>query len=142
MAEQYEGCFPILNPMRFDIFQRNCNLIGIELPDIPRTKNYREFLIYYFDVCDALVDFAKDNYLSKAEICACIYDFATMLSDEKRNEELPEPTNIWFTGAKGKNQFIYLDNLLQKKEIDANQCWACKQRFVMVSKFQKLHFRT
>ncbi len=128
LANIYEGCYPILNPMRFDIFQRNCNLIGIEIPDIPKTKDYREFLVYYFNICDVLIDFAKENNLSKAEICACIYDFATMLYDEKKNEDLPEPTNVWFTGAKGKNQFIYLDNLLQEKEVDANQCWACNER--------------
>ena len=124
----YTSLIPILNPMRFDIFQRNCNLLGIELPDIPKTKDYREFCFYYFDICSALTDFAKEYNLSQAELCACIYDFASMLSDEKKSEELPEPTNVWFTGAKGNNQFIYLDNLLKKKNADANQCWACNER--------------
>ncbi len=128
LTHLYLDCFPIMNPMRFDIFQRNCNLLGLELPDIPKQRDYREFFLYYFDVCDALVGFAKDNNLTQAELCACVYDFATILSDEKKNEELPEPTNVWFTGAKGNNQFIYLDNLLKKKDVDANQCWACNER--------------
>ena len=31
---------PILYPQRFDLFQKYCNAVGIELPEIPRTNSY------------------------------------------------------------------------------------------------------
>ena len=33
---------PILLPRRFDIIQKSCDALGIELPPIPRTKSYKE----------------------------------------------------------------------------------------------------
>ena len=124
----YTCYIPILNQNRFDIFQKHCALLGIELPEFPKTKNYREFFLYYFDVCKTLNAFSEENNLSQAELCACIYDFAMMLSDENNVTELPAPVNVWFTGAKGESQFIFLDNLLKKQDTNINHVWACNER--------------
>ena len=120
---------PIMNPFRFDLFQRNCNILEISLPDIPKTKDYRDFCIYYFKICSELQKFAKDNKLTQAELCASIYDLASMLSDNNSTLSLPAPTNVWFTGAKGSNQFKYLDELLNKKnKNDHKVTWTCNER--------------
>lgn len=54
---------PVIYPFRFDVFQRNCNRIGIELPEIPRSSNYMEYPIYYYDICVAINDFQNNHQL-------------------------------------------------------------------------------
>lgn len=45
----FEFFKPVLLQSRFDIFQRNCDALGIEIPPIPHTKDYKSFLLYYYD---------------------------------------------------------------------------------------------
>lgn len=73
---------PILLPRRFDIIQKNCDALGIEMPDIPRTKDYKAYLTYYYDICMTWNEFQQANELNDAELCACIYDFANMLQEK------------------------------------------------------------
>lgn len=124
----YEEFKPVLLPSRFDIIQRNCDSLGIELPDIPRTNDYMEYCIYYWDICVALNEFQKENDLTDGELCACVYDYAMMLNEDTISSELPKPTNVWFTGASGKEDFALLDSLGQEKGTNDNCIWACNER--------------
>ena len=125
---QYEFYKPILLKRRFDIFQRNCDALGIELPPIPRTKDYRDYLMYYYDICEALNQFQQENEMTDAELCACVYDFAPMLIDDTTVSELPKPVNVWFTGSAGKYDFDYLDKLGKGEEFYTGGIWACNER--------------
>lgn len=124
-----DGFFkPILLPTRHDIFEHNCEALGIELPPIPHTNKHREYCSYYYDVCEAIDAFQEKNELSDEEMCACIYDFALLLQTEPITKELPEPTNVWLTGASG-DDFKFLDALGKPdKDINPNQIWACNER--------------
>lgn len=113
---------PILYPSRFDIFMRHCDLLGIELPDIPHTTQYRDYLIFYYKICEKLTQFQAENQLTEAELCACIYDFAFMLNEEQPKSKLPKPTNIWFTGASG-GDFRIIDN----PDCQETHIWACNE---------------
>ena len=67
----YDSFFtPILLSDRFDLFQKSCDALGIELPPIPHTTNYKEYLMYYYDICVVLNAFQKENELSDAELAA------------------------------------------------------------------------
>lgn len=122
-----EGFYPVLYPSHFNIFERNCDTLGIELPPIPRSKDYMQYLLYYFDICNALKDFQVENDLSDAEMCACLYDYSILMQEDKvNNSDLPSPTNIWITGASGKRDFKELDSL--GKESDGDNVWACNER--------------
>lgn len=127
----YDSYFkPILLPRRFDIIQRSCDALGIELPPIPHTKDYKEFLIYYYDICSVLNEFQQENELTDAELCACLYDYgARVLLDDQSHieEELPQPTNVWLTGASGKGDFDFLDPLGKLQDAKAS-IWACNER--------------
>lgn len=118
----YEFFKPMLLPHRFDVIQRNCDAIGLELPPIPKGKDYRTFLLYYYDICEVWNKFQEENGLTDAEFCACVYDFASMYIDEDNEDELPMPTNVWLTGASGDGDFSLLDNLVKES------CWACNER--------------
>jgi len=127
----YDAYFkPILLPRRFDIIQKSCDALGIELPPIPRTKSYKEYLMYYYDICGAINKFQEENGLTDAEVCACIYDYgARVLSEEEKqeNEELPPPTNVWLTGGSGKGDFEFLDSLGKDPQTQTS-IWACNER--------------
>ena len=124
----FDAFKPILLPRRFDIIQKNCDALGIEMPDIPRTKDYKAYLTYYYDICLAWNEFQDDNQLSDAELCACIYDFANMLQENKESVDLPKPTNVWLTGASGKGDFAFLDSLGKDAGVNEESIWACNER--------------
>lgn len=52
---------PLLLPTHFDVIQCNCNALGIELPPIPRSKDYKAYLMYYYDICSVWNDFQKKD---------------------------------------------------------------------------------
>ena len=127
----YDAFFkPIILPHRFDIIQKSCDALGIELPPIPHTKNYKEFLMYYYDICETMNEFQEKNELTDAEFCACLYDYGArvLLGEEKQEtEDLPQPTNVWLTGASGKGDFDFLDSLGAYQD-SPKSIWACNER--------------
>ena len=60
----FEYFKPILLPRRFDIIQRNCNALGIDLPEIPRSNDYKAYIAYYYDICETWNSFKKYNEMS------------------------------------------------------------------------------
>lgn len=96
-------CKPVLYPYRYDIFENNCKDIGITLPEPPITKNYRDYFLFYYDICLALNQFQTQKQLSDAEICAVVYGLEQ--EREFSTENLPDPTHIWLLGASGKEDF-------------------------------------
>ena len=118
---------PLLLPRRFDVIQRNCDALGIDMPSIPHSNDYKAYLEYYYDICQAWNDFQEENELTDAELCACIYDFANLLTDDTQEAELPKPTNVWLTGA-GTGDFKFLDSLGANPDGNEKSIWACNER--------------
>lgn len=121
-----DGFFkPLLYQSRFDIIQHNCDLLGIELPEMPHTKDYSAYMMYYFDMCTAFENFQEENGLTAEEFCACLYDYAeTLGEDEQIVSELPRPTNIWFVGASKADMQAYKNGELNED----TQIWQCNER--------------
>lgn len=118
----YSWFKPILFSDRYDYFLQQCNNLGIELPEMTRSRSYRDYFIYYHQLCGALNKFQSENQLTDAELCACLYDYAATLGDDDTMPaELPQPTNIWLTGA----------NEYDVKKIEKNglneTVWACNE---------------
>ena len=114
---------PILYPKRFDLFQRKCLAIGIDLPPIPRSNNYVEYLMYYYDICVVINQFQAENGLSDAEVCACLYGCSELfMDDDMKASELPRPVNVWFTGA-SKEDYVELEKMEKTEHV-----WACNER--------------
>lgn len=119
---------PLLIPSRFDFFQKSCDALGIELPLLPRTSKYKEYLMYYYDICKALNSFQEEYGLTDAELCACVYDYGIRVLNEKGDHsslELPQPTNVWITGG-SKGDFEFLDTLGKGEK--KTSVWACNER--------------
>ena len=116
---------PMLYPRRFDVFRRNCEVLGIELPEIPRTKDYSQYLLYYLDICESIEVFRSENALTPEEVCACIYFYAPIELDSENDveRELPRPTNIWLTGASKEDI-----RMLGERDLHFTGTWACNEK--------------
>lgn len=118
---------PLFYQTRFPIIMRNCDALNIELPPIPRTKDYKQYMMYYWDICQVWNEFQKENNLSDAEFCACLYDFAPMLVTPTKPSELPNPTNVWLVGA-ALGDFKFLDTLGAETDDNPEQIWQCNEK--------------
>jgi len=102
---------PMLFREQFDIFMKILDVLDIPMPELPAKSNKRERLLLYNDLNKNITKFAEENNLSKAETCACIYDFAiVLLEEDDKQVELPEPTNIWLTGGSKEDYKSFLEN--------------------------------
>ena len=118
-------CIPMLYPRRFDVFRRNCEVLGVNLPEIPRTKDYSQYLHYYIDICESIEVFRSENALTPEEVCACIYFYAPIELDSENDveRELPRPTNIWLTGACKEDI-----RMLGERDLHFTGTWACNEK--------------
>lgn len=115
---------PMLFREQFDIFMKTLDVLDIPMPELPAKSNKRGRLLLYNKLNENITKFAEVNNLSKAETCACIYDFAIMLfAEEEKQVELPEPTNIWLTGGSKEDYKSFLENPAK----GAKSVWTCNE---------------
>lgn len=112
---------PVLLSSRFNIIQRNCEILGIELPPYPKAHDYKAALMWYYDICEAFNEFQHKYEMTNAEFCACLYGLGNILSDEREKTPLPKPVNVWLTGA-SKEDIDELEN-----GIDNDLLWTCNE---------------
>ncbi|WP_126679235.1 hypothetical protein [Prevotella koreensis] len=74
----------------------------IELPEVPPRTKYFDRCMYYVKLCNILCEFANENKLTHAEMCAFLYDYEIKLIKEEMETEtascqqLPRPLQAWF----------------------------------------------
>ena len=116
--------FPMFFREQFDILMKILDVLDIPMPELPAKSNKRERLLLYNGLNNNITKFAEANNLSKAETCACVYDFALMLLEEdEKQDELPEPTNIWLTGGSKEDYTSFLENPVK----GAKSVWTCNE---------------
>lgn len=86
--------FPYLFAQSFYVFYEVAQAYEIPLPPIPKKRQYRERLLYYVALNNALQEFGKQNGLSYAELWAFIYDYGPNSLDLKPMATLPQATGI------------------------------------------------
>lgn len=102
---------PYLFQLNFAKLQKIADAFNVELPNVPLRKNKRERAEYYLEFCRIWKEFTECNQLTIFELCAFLYDFAPKYIGDEETQVLPEPTNIWITGAGIKNgDFDFLSN--------------------------------
>lgn len=86
--------------MQFVNLKKIAETYELELPELPKRSRYKERCMYYLDMCEMLQDFAQENGLSSAELCAFLYDYeASLINEENESQdrsELPEAAQAWF----------------------------------------------
>ena len=101
--------FPYLLDCEFFKFQKMCNEFDIPIPDVPKKKNWEQRATYYIDLCEALLEFRKLHGFKPAELCTFLYDFVPNVIQELEDNEMPNPSKVWFVGG-NKYNFDFLDN--------------------------------
>ncbi len=104
-----EFFIPYYFRIKFDLLQSIFSYFDIPLPKIPIKKDWRGRLLYYVDLCEVLYEFRKQHALSRAELCAFLYDFAPKGVEKLTSDEMPSPSKAWFCGG-NKNDFQFLDH--------------------------------
>lgn len=94
-----EYFFPNMFRYHFFDFVKVLDYFGIELPAPPKKSNYRARCMYYWELCEVLYSFRKENGLSPYELCALLYDFGQGLT-KNIPTDLPKPSKAWFIGGK------------------------------------------
>ena len=98
---------PVIYTYHYDAFENDCRSLGIDLPEPPITKDYRNYFFFYYEICEVLNRFQQEHGLTDAELCAAIYGFE---EKETISLDLPEPTNIWLIGGGSDFDLSRLDD--------------------------------
>jgi hypothetical protein len=115
---------PILFREQFDVFMKILDVLDIPMPELPAKSDKRGRLLLYNELNRNVTKFAEENDLTQEETCACIYDFSFMLLEEdKKQTEMPEPTNIWLTGGSKEDYKTFLENPAK----GAKSVWTCNE---------------
>lgn len=116
---------PILFPQRFNLIEEYAELLDMDIPEVPRSNKYEDYLIYYYNLCEAFSKFQKAYNLTDEQFCACLYGYAPLLKEDAAQKcDLPKPTNVWMTGASKEDYEEFLSNMRE----DSSSIWACNER--------------
>ena len=94
--------FPNFFVMQFIYLKKIASKYDIELPEVPPRTKYFDRCMYYVKLCNILCEFANENKLTHAEMCAFLYDYEIKLIKEEMEAEtascqqLPRPLQAWF----------------------------------------------
>lgn len=100
LSQRYECFIPYYFVMQFAFFKKIADKYELELPETDKRQYYYNRCQYYLNICLCLDDFAIENELSQAELCAFLYDYELpVVKEEFFNEEKEMPKNpeqAWF----------------------------------------------
>ena len=94
-----EYFFPNMFRYHFFDFTKVFDVFGIDMPIPPKKSDYRARCMYYWELCEVLYYFRKENGLSPFELCALLYDFGQGVTKAILTE-IPKPSKAWFIGGK------------------------------------------
>lgn len=112
---------PVLYMSAFYRITRSCRLLGITLPAMPKARDYRGAMIWYYDICEEFRKFQQEYGMTDAEFCACLYGLGESLHDENEDGGMPRPVNVWLTGA-SKEDYAMLE-----QSMEGGGQWNCNE---------------
>lgn len=112
---------PVLFATKFNIIMQSCEELGIELPSMPKVRDYKAAMMWYYDICAAFNAFQKEYDMTDQEFCACLYGLGPSLEDDAVKRDMPKPVNVWLTGA-SKEDYKALE-----EDMHNDSLWACNE---------------
>ena len=94
-----EYFFPYLFLCRIFELNKIADFFNIDLPNIPKRTDYKGRCMYYWELCEVLYLFRKENGLSPAELWSFLYDFAPNNLPSKKID-IPKPSQVWLSGGR------------------------------------------
>lgn len=104
---------PYYFQLNFNVFEIIGEEFGIELKEIPPKKGYLERYFYYATICQALMDFKKNNRLNNYELYAFLYDFAPKyIGGYERYivNDLPDPATAYLIGGGKDDHYLSMES--------------------------------
>jgi hypothetical protein len=83
--------------------------LDLPLPTVPPQQSFRQRAATYLEINDTLQELRRDLELSPAEFDALMLDFVPRQVGRVYDDELPEPTRIWFVMANPEVDFELID---------------------------------
>lgn len=77
--------------MQFTYIKKFAEKYDIDLPKLPIRSDYFGRCMYYVDLCICFTNFAVENKLTQAELCAFIFAYELPLIKEEAEEEYNKP---------------------------------------------------
>lgn len=115
-----EYFFPYLFLCRIFELNKIADFFNIGLPKIPKRTDYKERCMYYWELCETLYQFRKENGLSPEELWAFLYDFAPKNLPAGK-PDIPKPSQIWFIGGHSEKEEMGLDSTFWQANPDTKK---------------------
>lgn len=90
--------FPYFFVSQFNLIENLFQEFDLVLPDLPKVRDYKARLNYYFELCEVLYYFRQENEIKPAEFLAFLYGFVGNFIKPKL-EEGEKPLRVWITGG-------------------------------------------
>lgn len=94
-----EYFFPYFYQYKFDILEYTFDLLGLELPVIPKRTDLIGRCSYYWEICKSMAIVREKFSLSPQELPVFLYEFIPLF--KKPNEDnMPAPSQCWMIGGR------------------------------------------
>jgi hypothetical protein len=90
--------FPYFFVSQFNLIENLFKEFNLALPELPKARDYKARLNYYFELCDILYYFRQEYQMNPTEFLAFLYGFAGNFIKEKLETD-EKPLRVWITGG-------------------------------------------
>ena len=90
--------FPYFFVSQFNLVENLFKEFDLVLPPLPKVRDYKARLNYYFELCEVLYYFRQEHEMKPAEFLAFLYGFVGNFIKPKL-EEGEKPLRVWITGG-------------------------------------------
>jgi hypothetical protein len=105
--------FPYFFVSQFNLIENLFKEFDLILPPLPKVRDYKARLNYYFELCEVLYYFRLEHQMKPAEFLAFLYGFVGNFIQPKL-EENENPLRVWITGG-GKEDY---DSIIRSRNTD------------------------
>lgn len=115
-----EYFFPYFYQYKFDVLEYMFDLLGLELPSVPKRTDLKGRCWYYWEISKAVSAIKSRFNLTTQDLCVFLYEFIPGLM-VKTNEDLPKPSQCWMIGGPLNPQDLESPSTLWQTNIDTRR---------------------
>lgn len=90
--------FPYFYQYKFEVLEQTFDLLGLELPEIPKRTDWPARCRYYWEICKKVNEIRRIFNLAPDELSLFLYNFIPSISKIDKGN-LPQPSQCWMIGG-------------------------------------------